>query len=343
MTRAWRKAKNRSLRVAGVRRLNRDMFSYMGKPLAVVAAIALTLSCFSVSAQQNNAKKQAKAPAETKTTTSSQGQPAAKPKESGGVPDIAPPQAPADDQQTGMMSGNKPFSLTTATDGELLYNFDEEKKLDSITAKKGVEFKSEDMSLQCDQLDFKMAKSELQATGGKVVVRMGDVIATCQLFKYYAETQRSELSGNPLLYNKTKDGKVSYTAGDKIEINTVNGKPQVKVRSGSGRRNSMTNNAVESVAAPGTGPVPTGTSALMSMSEGTQGGGAKGAAAPMMSGQSRAAMPAAASPGSSSSGSGLLGMPTMGGDTKSEAPKAAPSSNRIDVNNPQDLQSLSGR
>jgi hypothetical protein len=258
------------------------MFSDLGKSLAFVATVALLLSAGELTAQPG-AKKSgpAKTTPEAKATSS-----AASTAQDNTVPDIAAPAAPSAGEQAGIMSGNKPFSLTTDTDGELLYNFNDANELDSITAKKGVVFSSEDMSLKADQLDFSASKSELIATGERVVVRMGETIATCQLFKYFAETQRSELTGNPLLYSKSKDGKTNTTSGDKIEITTVNGKAQVKVIGGGRRGPVLRNLGAESVAAPGLAPASPNNGAQMTMTQGAAGGaGHAGAAVPMMGGQ----------------------------------------------------------
>ena len=115
------------------------------------------------------------------------------------VPQIEAPHRPAQEEQTGLMKGDRPFSLTTDPSGELLYNFNEDNELESVTAKKGVVFTSEDMTLNADQLDYKAETSALVATGRKVIVRQGEMIATCQLFKYFPDTQKSELSGTPIV------------------------------------------------------------------------------------------------------------------------------------------------
>jgi hypothetical protein len=160
------------------------------------------------------------------------------------VPQIDAPHRPAQDEQTGLMKGDRPFSLTTDPSGELLYNFNDDNELESVTAKKGVVFTSEDMTLNADQLDYKAETSALVATGRKVVVRQGEMIATCQLFKYFPDTQKSELSGSPIVYNKSKDGKVSTTSGEKITIDLVNGRPVIKVHGGGSRPSLQQGGAV---------------------------------------------------------------------------------------------------
>lgn len=175
------------------------------------------------------------------------------------MPTIQEPTEEQKAQQTGVMSGERPFYLVCDPSGELLYTFDAEtNELDSISARKGVVFSSEDMTLNADQLDYKNKTATLVATGRKVVVRQGEIIATCQLFKYSANDQQSELSGSPVLYNKQRDGKVTTTSGDKIIIFKLNGKPQVKILGGSSapRLNSAPSSSVPGarVMAPATEP-----------------------------------------------------------------------------------------
>ena len=145
------------------------------------------------------------------------------------MPVIGENRKPDQDEQTGLMSGGKPFALSTDPEGELIYNMDPETGgLDSVTAKKGVVFTSEDMTLNADQLDYKGSTSELVASGKRVVVRQGDMVLTCQLFKYFPETQKSEFTGNPILYNKTKDGEVQMVSGGRITVDVVDGAPGMR-------------------------------------------------------------------------------------------------------------------
>lgn len=245
------------------------------------------------------------------------------------MPEIQAPAKPAPDQQTGLMSGNKPFSLTTDVNGELMYNFNESNELESITAKKGVVFTSEDMTLNSDQLDYKTLTSELVAAGKKVVVRQGEVIATCQLFKYFPNDQHSELSGNPVLYNKSKDGKVSTTVGDKINIFRVNGKPQVKVIGGPGRGPRLSSSGSNQ---PGVSE-----SAKLIVTEPAAPGASPSG---VVSGSSAAPEQAQPAPSNGSS-TNILSVPDI---SSPNAPaQSAPKSNRIDTNNPADLQSFAGK
>ncbi|MCX7625565.1 MAG: hypothetical protein N2Z21_05075 [Candidatus Sumerlaeaceae bacterium] len=171
------------------------------------------------------------------------------------LPQIEAPRRPQPEEQTGMLRGNKPFSLTTDPDGEFVYKFNEDNELETLEAKKGVVFTSEDMTLNADRLDYKAIKGELTASGQRVVVRQGDLIITCKLFKYYPDRQHSEFIGNAVVYNKTKDGKVQTTAADKIIVDIVDGKAQMKVQ-GAGRvrpKMSQAAAAPNVVATPGSG------------------------------------------------------------------------------------------
>lgn len=151
------------------------------------------------------------------------------------MPEVGDNRRPDESEQTGLMSGDKPFALSVDPTGEMIYNFDPEtKELDSVTAKKGVVFTSEDMTLNADQLDYKARTSELVATGKRVVVRQGEMVLTCQLFRYFPESQRSEFTGSPIVYNKMKDGSVQMLSGGLITVDMVDGAPQVKITAGPG-------------------------------------------------------------------------------------------------------------
>lgn len=144
---------------------------------------------------------------------------------------------PAEGQgNSGLMSGEKPFTLMVDENvGELIYTFDEEtKELESINAKRGVIFASEDMTLNADEMEYKTVNSSLVATGKRVVVRMGDMVITCQVFKYNPETQEGQFDGNPIVYQKDKEGKVTTTGGRTISVVNVNGKFQMRVGAGGG-------------------------------------------------------------------------------------------------------------
>lgn len=208
-----------------------------------------------------------------------------------GMPRIQEPPSTADSQQTGMMSGNRPFFLTTDTDGEIVVSYDENKELNNLTAKKGVIFSSEDMTLNADQVDFNNSKSELIASGSKVVVRQGEIIATCQLFKYYPDDQRSELAGNPIIYNKSREGKVNTTAGERISIYTVDGKPQIKIKGG--RRAPILQSGQEAPIPASNIPAGAGDAKLMSIDAKAP----AGAGAPLMSGTSSATPAPSPTPG----------------------------------------------
>lgn len=147
----------------------------------------------------------------------------------------APAAAGAQEGTMGAFGNGKPFSLLVdQVDGEMEFNYNEEtKELESITAKKGVILSSEEMTLNADQLDYDTVSSKLIATGQRVVVRQGDVIATCQKFLYNPTTQASELHGTPVVYNRGKDGQVTKVSGGIIKIYQQNGRPKWKVLKGS--------------------------------------------------------------------------------------------------------------
>jgi len=208
-----------------------------------------------------------------------------------GMPHIQEPANTAGSQQSGMMSGNRPFFLTTDPDGEIVVSYDDNKELNNLTAKKGVIFSSEDMTLNADQVDFNNSKSELIASGNKVVVRQGEVIATCQLFKYYPQEQRSELAGNPIIYNKSRDGKVNTTAGERISIYTVDGKPQIKIKGG--RRAPILQSGQEAPVPASNIPAGAGNAKLMSIESKTPSGPGTG----IMSGSSSATPAPSPTPG----------------------------------------------
>lgn len=220
------------------------------------------------------------------------------------VPTIQEGPRPTGDNAAGSFGNGKPFSLIVdQNNGEMIFDFDEvTKEMRSVTAKKGVILSSEEMTLNADQLDYDTVSSKLVASGQRVVVRQGEMIATCQLFKYNPDTAESQLLGQPVVYNQTKDGGVNTVRGTEILIFQKDGKPQFKVKGGF-LKTGNTN-------APVPAPVP------------------GGAVAPAATGGSRPV------------GQGLsLG---LGSDPSPSAAPAVPASNRIDPSSSQDLQLLSG-
>lgn len=145
-------------------------------------------------------------------------------------------EVPEGSGQGGLLSGEKPFTLMVDENfGELVYEFDEvTRELESINAKRGVIFASEDMTLNADEMQYQTVNSSLVATGKRVVVRMGEMIITCKVFKYNPETQEGEFEGNPIVYQRNADGQVTETAGRIISVVNVNGKFQMRVVGGGG-------------------------------------------------------------------------------------------------------------
>lgn len=150
------------------------------------------------------------------------------------IPQVVEGPAPTEENATGMFGGDKPFTLIVDQEnGELEFKFNENKEVERVIAKSGVILSSEEMTLNADRLDYDTISSKLVASGQRVVVRQGEIIATCQLFQYDPKTQESILQGNPVVYNQDKKGQVSTTRGRKIQIFTgENGTPQFKVFGG---------------------------------------------------------------------------------------------------------------
>lgn len=231
--------------------------------------------------------------------------------------------------ESGMLSGDKPFTLMVDPEvGELNYIFDEQKNLETITARRGVVFSSEDMTLNSDEFEYKTLNSQLIATGKRVVVRLGDQIFTCQLFKYNPDKQEGEFLGNPILYNRDATGKTKTTAGRRISFFNVNGKTQMKVEAGQGVTPYMRSNPVEApIPAETTHPAPGTKSASMTLDSNP---------APGASNVSVRATPA--TNGAPTQRGSVLSLPTTTGEN---AAPARPRNNRIDPDNPNDVNSVS--
>jgi hypothetical protein len=232
------------------------------------------------------------------------------------------------------MSGDKPFSLMVDPNvGELVYTFDQNThELETINAKRGVIFASADMTLNADEFEYKTLNSQIVATGKRVVVRMGDMVVTCQLFKYNPQTQEGQFLGGPILYNRDKDGKVTTTGGKAISVFNQNGKFQMRVVAGQGVptyvRSSGTEGSTESqplenkTLAPGQKP------AIMTLnSKGT----------PVQAGSAEATSHDTENPGSSTNG--LLSVPKMDSNSSSKKTNSAPG--QISPDNPDDVKKFS--
>lgn len=150
--------------------------------------------------------------------------------------------ATADKPQFEMMGGDSDFFLATdPADGSIDYILDPEtNELQHMIARKSVVLSNMDMALNCDQLDYDNAKTEMVATGRRVLVRQGDIIASCQLMVYNTTTQDSVLKGKPTIYMKS--GKtVTTQTGEEIIIRRINGKQQITVKgNGQAFRNALT-------------------------------------------------------------------------------------------------------
>lgn len=235
----------------------------------------------------------------------------------------------------GLMSGEKPFTLMVDENvGELIYTFDEEtKELESITAKRGVIFASEDMTLNSDEMEYVTLNSSLVATGKRVVVRMGEMIITCQVFKYNPETQEGEFQGDPIVYQRDKQGKVTETAGRIISVVNVNGKFQMQVLGGGGRPTYVKMGGNPQANAP--------------LEKKTLAPGQTGATIVLNNNPSGlAGSPAVGAASSTTRGGGLIPAPQISeeaaptGATTNSSTSAA---NSIDLDNPADVQKLGGQ
>lgn len=237
-------------------------------------------------------------------------------------------EAPSGAGQSGLMSGEKPFTLMVDENvGELIYQFDEvTKELESIHAKRGVIFASEDMTLNADEMEYKTLNSSLVATGKRVVVRMGEMIVTCQLFKYNPETQEGQFEGHPIVYQRNKDGQVTETAGRIISIINVNGKFQMQVVGGGGVSTYVRSTGVSKASAP--------------LEKKTLAPGQKGASMTINNNPSGLASETSAS-GAGAAG-GLLAAPNVDIDpapkTSTNETPAEAGSAQIDPDNPADVQ-----
>ena len=147
------------------------------------------------------------------------------------------------------MMGNQDFFLAVdPKEGTMDYAFDPQtNNLERMVARKGVVLSNMEMALNCDQLDYDNSKAEVVATGRRVLLRQGDIIASCQYLTYNTNTQDSVLKGKPTIYMRTEKGVVTQT-GDVVTIRRVNGKPTVSVR-GSGQLYNNANNAATKGAA----------------------------------------------------------------------------------------------
>jgi len=192
------------------------------------------------------------------------------------------------------------------------------------------------MTLNSDQFEYKPLNSELIATGKRVVVRLGDIIVTCQVFKYNPDTQEGQFDGNPVVYSRDKDGNTRQTAGHSISVHNVNGKTQMRIKSSPGGSAPYVRSGGQEAPVPqeNTKQQPGQRNATITLDENkATGGNSSPVQTPASSG---------APVGGGASGN-LLGVPgsnpTAGGNNSKKTP--APKSNRINPNNPDDVKSLS--
>jgi len=144
------------------------------------------------------------------------------------VKGIAPEQS-SGAQQLSFMGDEDAFLITDADKGTIDYELDAEtKELSSMVARNGVILSSKNLTLNCDLLEYNNAKTELVATGRRVLLRYGDIIASCQLLTYNVTKQECTLTGKPTIYARNEKG-VGTQTGNKIVIGNLNGKPTISV------------------------------------------------------------------------------------------------------------------
>ena len=251
-------------------------------------------------------------------------------------------------KQAGKLAGDKNFVLMVdETHGEFNFGFGENNEAESIQAKRGVIFTSEDMTLNSDEFEYNTKNSQVIATGKKVAVRMGEIIVTCQVFRYNPESQEAEFEGGPIVYNRGKEGKVQQIAGKKISIHNVNGKIQMNVQGGAGYAPYLRSEGGDApVPAEQTKSAPGQKNAVITLDEKTSNrpaGNVSPVVTPKPSGQP-AQGPEAGEPGATPAPAkkkkGILGIPSV--STEEDTPKPAkPETNRIDPDNSDDVQSVS--
>lgn len=230
----------------------------------------------------------------------------------------------AERAQGGMMSGDKPYLLMVDEKvGEIEYVFhDETRELETILAKRGVVFSSDDMTLNSDEFEYQTLNSLLIATGKLVVVRLGEIVITSQFFRYNPDTQEGTFSGKPLLWNKDKEGKVTTTGGGEIQVFNSNGKFRMKIMPGSGVPTFARSSGNAAAATPVPKKGETNALIVLDQKPGT-------VVAPLTAA------------GSSPTANRLVSIPGQGNSsTSTSGAKAAPKG-QVDPDNPADIQSLS--
>ncbi|KPL05697.1 hypothetical protein AMJ85_11155 [candidate division BRC1 bacterium SM23_51] len=123
--------------------------------------------------------------------------------------------------------------LQAAPDGEFTINIGEDGQLANFRAVKGVILQTEDINLRCDDLIYRSAEGKILATTkpGKLVhITMrganpsgektpeSDMRATCRRYEFFTKEQRHELTIDPTIYQRGKDGKEMAVSGKTITI-----------------------------------------------------------------------------------------------------------------------------
>lgn len=93
-------------------------------------------------------------------------------------------------------------------------------QLESMRMRGGVDIKSEQMDLQCDELDIDMEKQKMIAKGKLVRFVQGEVEGICGRLEYDIETGKTVLTGSPkpMIVQKDASGRITETSANTITI-----------------------------------------------------------------------------------------------------------------------------
>jgi len=99
------------------------------------------------------------------------------------------------------------IEFTTGKDG----------KVDTLTARKKVVLTSDKMNTACDVLTYDVSRNRMIAVGSPVHITQEDGRAICKNFEYHPSDGKAVLTGDPEVWQKTKDREVHMT-GDIIRM-----------------------------------------------------------------------------------------------------------------------------
>lgn len=93
-------------------------------------------------------------------------------------------------------------------------------ELEYMRMRGGVDIKSEQMDLKCDELDIDMKKQKMVAKGKIVRFVQSEVEGTCGRLEYDIETGKTVLTGTPkpMIVQKDANGRITETSANTITI-----------------------------------------------------------------------------------------------------------------------------